>query len=316
MRPSHLLTFCVPLIGLSACNTIVPETTLPRLTAPLTAPPEVLDVRPIGIAAETSIDLTGIASEFGDDDESEFLRTELQDLNGEHDQRPRDRRKRRFHFYGMFSGGVGDYDFDDDVYGHDDNTATLARMRFGAGNRHGNGGGVDLKFLFPDDNPYENTAVELDVSQFDMFFFFMHQASAGRFRMPLRVGPYVSGVNTELNSNGANTDYTNFGVRLEIEPEVVLMDSEGMGLSVVTLFSLGGHATYIDDDLTNDEYHSSGWTFNAEAGLRMRIGNIAVGSSFIYNEMTIDQSDRENGFRIPRLETEFTGVQFTVGVRF
>ena len=309
MHPSHLLAFCVPLIGLSACHTVVPESTLPRLTAPAidgevsdaSAPHDVVD---------------------GDDDGSEFLlRTVLvksmeEHQDREYDQRQRVRRRSRFHFYGMFSAAVGDYDFDDDFYGHDDNSANMARLRFGGGDRRGNGGGVDFKFLVPDDDPYENTAVELDTSQFDFFFFFMHHASASRFRMPLRVGPYLSSVFTELNSNGDDTDYTNIGVRLEIEPEVVLMDTGELELSLVTLFSIGGHATFIDDDVSDQEYLSSGGTFNAEAGVRMRIGDIAVGSSFVFNKMTIDQSDPENGVRIPRLETEFTGVQFTVGVRF
>jgi hypothetical protein len=80
--------------------------------------------------------------------------------------------------------------------------------------------------------------------------------------------------------------------------------------------SAGIHLTTIDDEFTDEEYDSEGHTLGFEAGIRLVFDPVSVSASYIFHETTIRQSNTEFGIAIPRLETEFTGVQVSIGVKF
>ena len=222
----------------------------------------------------------------------------------------------RTRFYALISTALGEYDYDDEGFGLDDTDARMHRFSLGGGNRRGRGAGMDLKVIIPDDDLYRGTAQAADVQNFDLFFFFMSHTAQGRFRMPLRVGPYLNRVDTDFLGTNQETDYINMGFRVNFDPEVILYESDEAELSLVSSFSGGLHATFIDDDLTNDEFSSSGTTLGAEFGVRATLGQVQLSTGIIYNTLVVHESDPEGGTRIPRLDTDFTGIQFSLGVRF
>ena len=219
-------------------------------------------------------------------------------------------------FYLLLSTAVGEYNYDDEGFGLDDTDARLHRFSLGGGNNHGRGAGIDLKFIVPDDDLYRGTAQAADVQNFDLFLFFMSHTAQGSFRMPLRIGPYLNRVDTEFLATNQQTDYINMGVRVNFDPEVVLYESHEAEISLISSFSGGLHMTFIDDDLTNDEFSSSGTTLGAELGVRATLGQIQLSTGIIYNNLIVHESDPGLGTRIPRLDTDFTGIQFSMGVRF
>ena len=59
-----------------------------------------------------------------------------------------------------------------------------------------------------------------------------------------------------------------------------------------------------------------GGSRHMEFGMRMVFGRVSTSASYIYNRHVVRESDIENGLFIPRLETNFEGVQFSLGMSF
>lgn len=234
------------------------------------------------------------------------------------DRDDRDSNHRRA--WALLSWAGGDYDFKD-ARGVDDNGAEVFRFRTGATNSRGTGAGVDLKIYDAKHNAYRNTAGSTGLNQPDVFMFFTKRIGKGQFQGPFRIGPYYSLISAEQNSTGNYTSYNNIGVRLELEPTLTIFDRDNFTLKAYVTLSAGAHYTYIDDEITRNNYTSQGTTLGIEPGLRLVVGNTIFGASYHLNETSVGQSSRERGQngvvrQLPRTETEFKGFMFTVGFRF
>jgi len=231
-------------------------------------------------------------------------------------QRQRDTRGlKQYHSYALLSWAGGDYDFKDGR-GFFDNTGNVFRFRTGARNRDGTGGGLDLKFYDPKHDLYEQTPGQTGLEQLDVYMFVATRVGDGPLRMPIRFGPYYDLIPTEQNSTSDYTRFYSLGVRLELEPQFMFIRRRGTTVSLYANFSVGGHVTRIDDEITDDDYHSVGTTIGFEPGIRLIKDEFELSLSYHSWDTAVRKSNYENNFAIPRTETEFRGFQLTVGWHF
>lgn len=243
-------------------------------------------------------------------------------------ERNRDRRKRgrdrgpaeTGRTYLLFSWADGDYDYKDGR-GVQDNSARVYRLRTGATNRRGTGGGLDIKFDDVRHDAYSGSVLATGLEQLDIYPFFTRRLGEGRVHIPLRFGPYYNVLTASRRATGRETYYDNFGLRLEFEPTFNLMQGRKTTLQIYAALSAGAHVTYIDDELTGENYRSDGTTLGFEPGIRLMRKNLILSASYHVRESTIGESSRErdrNGVarKLPRVETELQGFMFTVGFRF
>jgi hypothetical protein len=240
------------------------------------------------------------------------------DRDRDRDRAPRGSRSGRT--YMLFTWAGGDYDFKDGR-GVQDNAAEVFRFRTGATNSRGTGGGVDIKLYDAKHDAYAGTTMSTGLDQLDVYPFFTRRNGRGRFHNTLRIGPYYSLLSAEQNATGRYTSYNNFGLRVELEPTLNLIQRPGATLQAYTTLSAGAHFTYIDDEVTRENYTSQGTVLSVEPGLRLVMKNVVLSASYHLNETSIRESSRErnrNGIarELPRVETEFKGFMFTFGFRF
>jgi hypothetical protein len=223
--------------------------------------------------------------------------------------------------YVTVSTAFGDFEFKDDVLGKDDSRAYMQRIEGGVMTPRGIGGGGEFKVFVPHDDFYERTVSRTEAAQVEFYGYFQADPSAhatdGRFRMPMRIGPYFSNVAAEFTVSGDDTDYSSFGLRAELLPELVLSPPhQDFEASLVGRLSAGTHSTSIDDESTDEVYWSSGYSLGVEVGFRVVIGPISLSTAYIHHTSTVRESDTERNLFIPRLETDFEGVLFSVGASF
>ncbi len=227
------------------------------------------------------------------------------------------RPERRFSAFGMLSVAGGDYEFRETELGKDESTANMVRLRAAGADEDGLGGGIDVKVFMTGNDFYDNTASVVNLNHSDFFVYLLTHASSGEVRIPVRIGTYLSAMGAEFEAlSAAETEYSSVGIRVEIEPEVVVIEDDEFEASIFSQLSAGIHLTTIDDEFTGGEFESEGHTLGFEVGIRLVLDPVSVSASYIFHETTIRQSSTEFDIVIPRLETEFTGVQVSMGVKF
>lgn len=204
----------------------------------------------------------------------------------------------------------------------DKQVATLARLRFEFLAGAGIGLGAAVEGMSSDDDLFENDGfVAQEASMGDAFVYVLFQPCPDRrIRLPIRVGPYLRGLAIEDASGPDEVVWSSFGVRVEIEPEVVLVSDENAEVSVFTGLGIGVHGTIVEVESTtpaiDDRFESDGTTVNFEAGLRGRVLSLAWALSYIYRGVRFDESDPELGLFVRETNADFQGVAFTLGIRF
>lgn len=250
-------------------------------------------------------------------DNPDWPRQDKQDRRRRPQRRHHDKRRGRHRsVYALFSYSDGDLELMDRSLGIDENPAELFRFRTGAEGRNGTGGGVDVKYFRPETDLFDGSTQRRDLGHADIHGFVSGRAGDGRFRVPIRFGPYYNGLFTERTATRQAANYHSIGLRLELAPEFALFRRHDRELAVFANLSAGAHLTAIDHEATDEEYGSSGTTIGFEPGVRYRSGNLELSASYSAFETNIGQSDPERGVALPRVETEFTGVVFTLGFRF
>lgn len=198
--------------------------------------------------------------------------------------------------------------------------AGFARLQVEGISAEGLGAGISVEGLTSDDDLFESdgfTPQEARMS--DIFLYVVFQGSQqGKFRVPLRVGPYFRRLLLEDQANGDEVDWRNFGVRLEIEPEFIIHHSGYHEWTGFLLAGFGYHGSDVDIESTTvtDSFDSEGSTFSFEAGTRIRLAGFSAGLSYIYRGLFVDQTDRENGLFVREIDSTFNGIAVQFGARF
>jgi hypothetical protein len=184
------------------------------------------------------------------------------------------------------------------------------------------GGGVQLTLEGSDDDLFdEGGGVDTSVSSFDLYPHLTLRPHGGRFRVPVRIGPYLGAHGFESRGPGLteNVDWFAFGLRAEVEPEIDLVRRQnGTGISFYGRFRIGGGAAGISAETSavNDDFTTSVLSYGLETGFRFQLSRFLIELGYGFDRSDYDESDveAENFIR----ETSFTyrGVFLSMGVRW
>ncbi|GAB4148105.1 MAG: hypothetical protein Fur0037_16390 [Planctomycetota bacterium] len=225
----------------------------------------------------------------------------------------------RTHFrMGLMLAGGG---FEHDTEGSslaDETGGAYFRLAFEGVSDAGFGGGVRLEGAASDDNLFEGTGFPASqATDGELFAFGSYCMRARRFEMPIRAGFFFKDYSLEEQVSGGTVDWTAFGGRVEVEPEVFLIEGEGFRWGLYTRLSGGGGSGQVDTDPTTiGEADTDMSVFDAEIGTRWRLRHVDFGFGFLYRRASWDQSDPVGPNFYRQADEEFSGFLLSIAARF
>lgn len=184
------------------------------------------------------------------------------------------------------------------------------------------GGGVQLTLEGSDDDLFDNgSGVDTSVGSFDLFPHLTLRPHGGRFRMPVRLGPFLGAHAFESKEPGLKetVDWFAFGVRAEVEPEIDLVRRQnGTGVSVYGRFRIGagGAGVSVDTSAVDDDFSTSVVSYGLEAGLRFQLSRFLIELGYGHDNSNYDESDVEAGNFVRETSFTYRGAFLSMGVRW
>lgn len=148
-----------------------------------------------------------------------------------------------------------------------------------------------------------------------------YRATMGEsFRLPVRFGPFFQ-LTEEADStftDGA-IERSMFGIKLSVEPEVILSQSESNGriseLSAFAEIACGAGPAKVEDDVDSEDAYA--FTLNWELGLRYRFpSGIFAGLSWAAQKYHVGTTESYDNAVFFGVDDDFSGIMITAGVRF
>lgn len=224
--------------------------------------------------------------------------------------------------YARLDFGFGFGRFEHDTKGapqlSDSTDGSYVRLGFELVGDSGFGGGLRLDGYVSDDDLFVDTLGARGEASFGQLFLHGTAHTAhGRFELPLRFGLFLGGYSLEDVGTNATVDWASFGFRIELEPDLALVQSDGMRWSLYgTLGAQIGDVEVSTDPRTIGSADSDMTGFDLSIGTRWRFKNIDFGLSFLWSRLRYDDSDAVGGFYYRGFAAEFTGLLVTSGIRF
>jgi len=184
------------------------------------------------------------------------------------------------------------------------------------------GGGVQLTFEGSDDDLFDaGSGVDTSVGSFDLFPHLTLRPHGGRFRMPVRIGPFLGAHAFEAKESGVTEsfDWFAFGVRAEIEPEIDLVRRQnGTGVSLYGRFRIGAGGAVVSVDAVglDDDFGTSVVSYGLEAGFRFQISRFLIELGYGLDNSNYDESDVEAGNFVRETSFTYRGAFLSMGVRW
>ena len=178
------------------------------------------------------------------------------------------------------------------------------------------GGGANLEIVQTDDDLHGSGAAGDDIEQVDLFgHVTIHTSAAPRFRCPVRVGPFLNVTDLRDGDQSVVATHT-LGIRVGVEPEVDLTQSERFRFSLFGNLNVAAGVSVIDSDVLIEEFDSTATTLGAEIGLRGSMPGFTLALAFLHRSLNVADSDVAGGFFVKKADYDFSGVQFSLGVRW
>lgn len=200
--------------------------------------------------------------------------------------------------------------------------AMFVGLSFEAGGRL-MGGGLDVDFYVSDDL-VDTTAEDETLAAVNIFPHLTIRPTFTRFRMPIRIGPYL-GVHsvTAEGADGdpdASNDAVAFGLQGEIEPEFDFMRQKGgsaLSAFLKLQYGAGWAVEDVDDGTNEDSASTSSMNFGFEAGVRYQMSLFLVECGYLMRTSNYGESDLSDEDQIyPEVDFTFSGFQLSLGIRW
>lgn len=216
------------------------------------------------------------------------------------------------------SGGTYDHEFDGSIL-EDDTSASFVGLIVEGNSRSGFGGGLSLEIMGSDDNLFEDQGAPAQAATLEFAPFFLYRVRAGeRFRMPVRVGPWIHVLTLDDQASSDSLDWVSYGLRAAVEPEIAVVHSPNFDLTLFAGLSLAAGATTIQEDFSgiDETYDSTSTAFGFELGPRFRWTHFFAGISYLHRGLSVDESEFVNNFAIRAIDTSYDGIAVTFGGGF
>ncbi|HUR29685.1 MAG TPA: hypothetical protein VM509_15955 [Planctomycetota bacterium] len=216
------------------------------------------------------------------------------------------------------AGGKYEHDIDGSLQ---DKTSAGHFGLLAEGSTHsGIGGGISLEVTNSDDDLFENQIVDSDQATLvEIDPFFLYRVRGGdRFQMPLRFGPWIHVLTLDDQGSSDELTWVSLGLRLEVEPEVVLARTDDFEFSLFTALSLAGGGTevHLDSSGGDEDFDTDAGEFGFEIGPRFRWSHFEAGFSFLHRAVEFDESDPENNVTVRGVDATFNALAVSFGGGF
>jgi len=190
------------------------------------------------------------------------------------------------------------------------------------------GGGFTLGLGVDDGLSGDNNPGILHLSDVFRVEFFGHltlrPTGGERFRMPIRIGPYISHTSVADSGSslarGQTTDYAALGLRLEVEPEFDFFQENDMVASVFLKQSIGGGVAGVSRGVDEETFDTTERRRSFGLGVRFRVNKFHSELGYVYRYSDYQETDSEvvdnKLITLPGAEFEFTGLMISMGIRW
>lgn len=201
--------------------------------------------------------------------------------------------------------------------GNDDTSAGYFGLLVEGSSRAGIGGGLSLETMTSQDDLFQNqTTAPAQAASIELAPFFLYRVEVGdRFEMPIRVGPWIHVLTLEDQNTSNSKQWVSAGLRLAVEPEVVLARNERFEWTLFTALSVAAGDTTItlsSPGAGDEELNSNGRAFGFEIGPRFRWSHFFAGISFLHRRFEASGGNAILGV-VDAVDTSFNGIAFTLG---
>ncbi|MHC4472448.1 MAG: hypothetical protein ACYS99_15965 [Planctomycetota bacterium] len=208
-----------------------------------------------------------------------------------------------------------DFDFDDSA------PSALYRLLLEISGPEGHGGGISIEGVGSDDRLFENDLDRRYQARIsDTFLYYVYRGAGvggDRFRIPLKAGLYLHGLELEDQRRDRDFKWGSLGIRVAASPKVEFIRTGRVAIEGFADLALGIHATGAEVDGVADDLATGGTTAGAEVGVRMVLAkHVSLGVSYLTRAVTYDKTSREDDVRLGDTESIFLGVLFSFGIRF
>src|SRR5262249_39908679 len=154
----------------------------------------------------------------------------------------------------------------------------------------------------------------------DVFLYFVGvPVDDGRFRLPLRAGPYVHETRLEEDSSDSRIDWSGYGLRADVAPEYWFVIEQAFSFGLSGDLNAGAHYSQIDAKVPSLHEHFDGYgaTYGVELGVQALFSrHYSAWLGYIYRSTIEAESNSQNGVVVNRAEVTFNGIGVRFGVRF
>jgi hypothetical protein len=180
------------------------------------------------------------------------------------------------------------------------------------------GGGVRLEGSASDDDLFADFAPGAASEAGDGELFFHGTVGFGEKppEMPLRFGLFFRGYSLEENASSNQLSWSSFGPRVEFAPDIGLVENDDFRWSLPCRIGLGVGMTVVDTDPATEEWDTSMTQYDVGIASRFAFSKVFFDVGYLMRHATYNESDVVASAFIREAETTFSGMIFTLGVKF
>ncbi|MHC4859592.1 MAG: hypothetical protein ACYTDY_05825 [Planctomycetota bacterium] len=218
---------------------------------------------------------------------------------------------------------LGDYVYETEGSTLDDDTiAALLRIRVEGTapmereNLPAIGAGMSLEYTGTDDDLFEGRRSDAEILDASLYLL-VKSPRSDDFRLSVRLGPYFHRLASGY-PDSLDIVWESWGLRLGVEPEVLVPIEGDMELRLFLGLSTGIHITDAEVDVPRDHetFETDGYTFGVRLGAGVLVHEYSLGIAFLHQKVVMDDSDRKRGLSLRGIDATFRGIELSVGVQF
>lgn len=184
--------------------------------------------------------------------------------------------------------------------------------------RDGLGLGARLEAIGSDDRMFADTVVGApsEVRDGELFLHGTGDFGDDAFHCPLRFGLSLRSYGIRENASGSDLEWNSFGPRLEIAPDVALLQDHAVRWSLTGRLGAGFGATLVSQSGAFENWETTMGTLDVGLGTRLRFSSVSIDLGWLSRRTHYAESDPANAAVVLAADSEFEGLVLSVAATF
>lgn len=174
----------------------------------------------------------------------------------------------------------------------------------------GLGFGLRFEGIGSDDQMFQGASVGApsEASDGELFLHGTGDFGDDAFRFPLRFGLSLRNYSLQENATGAELEWSSFGPRLELSPDLALAQNDAVRWSLTGRVGVGFGATLVSQSSAIDDWETAMGMLDLGLGTRLSFGSVAVDLGWLSRYSSYAESDPANSSVVLGADSEFQGL--------